>query len=247
MRPLERLELDVVAGGDVLESAEEAIAVPGDAGIPGGSRHRRVLDVAGAAVERAIVGSRQHGDLEPDPRDAEHRQRRRSRVLDGPAPGADALRGPQREVRRAGRRRQRLQRRESLEIVPRRARHPDVERPPPHQSDKTHGPARSLSDQQGPATSSHGSHHLLKDSVGIAGGVPHASEQGQAAGNHWGIGELTADPLLASQRRGPIRTEGPRNTVASTATGRATPEPPRLFIPPVFERPSQCAAGAERA
>jgi len=63
-------ELDQIALGDVLQPTEEAVPVAGYAGIAIRSREWRVVDVPDGAIERAVVGARQHRHLEPELGDA---------------------------------------------------------------------------------------------------------------------------------------------------------------------------------
>ena len=119
-------------------------AMPEFPSVPGSGR---VLDVTDGAVERSVVGARQHRHLESNLRDSEHRERGGGRFAQRLVPGADASWRPEGLIRRAGLRRDDLKCREALEIVPRRDGNADLERAPPHHADKAECPARSLGDQ----------------------------------------------------------------------------------------------------
>ena len=82
-------ELHHVAGGDVLEDAEEAIAVARDPDVPHLARARGAGDVARAAVERPLVGAVQHRYLEAQAWDAQDRQRWGTWSGDGRRVGPD--------------------------------------------------------------------------------------------------------------------------------------------------------------
>ena len=149
---LERVDLDRVTWDDVLQSAEEAVPVPGDARVPVRSRLCCVLDVTDPAVERPVVGARQHRHLQANLRDSEHRERRGGRLAQRLTPSVDALWGPEGLVRRDALRGNELKGREALQIVPRRGSRPDLVRAPEHKADKPECPAGSLGDPQKPAT-----------------------------------------------------------------------------------------------
>ena len=53
----QRLDLEEVANADVLERAEEAVAMPCDPRVPLGARPRGVVDMADAAVQGPVVGA----------------------------------------------------------------------------------------------------------------------------------------------------------------------------------------------
>ena len=122
--PLHRVELDHVARRDVLQSPEEAVAVTGDAQVSIRARLRRALDVPDGAVERAVVGARQHRHLESNLRDSEHGERMRRRFESRLLPGADTPLGAHRDWSGRGRsEREVLKLRETVKIVPRRSGH----------------------------------------------------------------------------------------------------------------------------
>jgi hypothetical protein len=58
MTSVQRLELDRVAGGDILQPSEKPIAMTGDPTIR--ARECGVIDVFHGAIEDEIVGARQH-------------------------------------------------------------------------------------------------------------------------------------------------------------------------------------------
>ena len=66
------------------------------------SRSGRPLDVTDRAVERAVVGARQHRHFELNLRDPKHGERRRGRVSGRFPPQCDSFRRPQRLIRRGG-------------------------------------------------------------------------------------------------------------------------------------------------
>src|SRR5262249_26195149 len=54
----ERLELDRVAGGNILEASEESVTMTGNPAVAVRPRQRRVVDVADGAIEDEIIRAR---------------------------------------------------------------------------------------------------------------------------------------------------------------------------------------------
>src|SRR6476620_2564768 len=98
----ERFELYRVTLFDVLQPAKEAVAMPGDTGVAVGAGGRGVFDQTDAAIERRVVGSREHRSLDIQARDPQHAERRGGRIVEGAVPGLDARRRPEALVGCAG-------------------------------------------------------------------------------------------------------------------------------------------------
>ena len=116
--------------------------------VPAGARWCRVLDVTDGTID----GAWEHGHLESNLWDSEHRQRRGARLARHLEPGTDPNWRPQRPVRRSGMCRLNLERVEAIQIVAGPGGDPHLERDPNGQSGKAHHPAHSLGERQKPAT-----------------------------------------------------------------------------------------------
>ena len=122
--------------------------MPGEARVPVRSRRCRVFDVTDGAVERSVIGARQHRDFESNLRDPQHRERRGGRLAQRVMPGTDADRRPEGLIRCAERRRDSPKCRETLQILPRRGGNLNLVRAQPDQAGKANCPAGSLGEQQ---------------------------------------------------------------------------------------------------
>ena len=94
------VELDDVAGREVCEAAEEAVAVAGDSDVAGVARESCAGDVACGAVEGEVVGAFKDRDFNVGFGDANDGFRRGEGYIEGAAVGADAGGVPE-SVRRA--------------------------------------------------------------------------------------------------------------------------------------------------
>src|SRR4029077_5255311 len=91
-----RADLDAVPDLDVLEDAEEAIAMPGDSGIATLVGQRHAGDEPGTTIECEVVVAIEHRHFELERRYRQHRDRlhrlsQRSLVVAHPARGPQAL------------------------------------------------------------------------------------------------------------------------------------------------------------
>ena len=120
----------------------------GNAGIAIRSRQCRVLDVPDGAIERAVVGARQHRHFEPEPRDPEHGEWSGRGLAHRLAPRDDPLGGPQRLIRSARPWRDILMRHETLDVEASRRVGPQVVGAPRHEPHDPEEPGRSLDEQK---------------------------------------------------------------------------------------------------
>jgi len=89
LRPVKCFELDRIAGGDIHQAPEEAVAMPGDPGVSVDARHGRLFDVADRSIQREFVGAFEHGHFEADTRNTQDRERRWSRQIPCALPRID--------------------------------------------------------------------------------------------------------------------------------------------------------------
>ena len=89
--PLKCFKFDRVPDADVLQAAEEAVAMSGNAGVAARAWHRGLFDVTHAPIQRDVARSRQHRHDQMDAGNAKHGERHVTRQGQCTLPCGDAL------------------------------------------------------------------------------------------------------------------------------------------------------------